>query len=184
MNNEDFSIKAESLAEKMNKITAKITENLDIAEELEVVSADVIEQVKEKSNAISTFQNCTDVTLISEAEAINIQVMTEDFAYGRNILKDQIENTKKILNQLTLNVIGNEEETNAEVISSYAELNKSLTDCMKLFFGSWKDMSAVVIGLDKIKEKIDQGQTINNTVNINTSDSISTVDLIAKLRGK
>jgi hypothetical protein len=69
---------------------------------------------------------------------------------------------------------------------SFAELNKAIADNMKLYIQGYKEISNVLLNLDKIQkaEKDEKPQTINNTLNINSTETISTVDLIKRLTQK
>jgi hypothetical protein len=172
----DFKDKAESLAEKMNKLSEKF----ELADEMTLTGSDIIEFVEEKTESIELFSDD-----ISPTEIINLQNMVDDFKYVRDTLKETTDNGRRVLNSVTLDLLDSEDDKRATLILSFAELNKAVGDNMKLYMQSYKDISTVLLNIDKIKKSVekDSPKTINNTVNVNTIEPISTVDLIKKLRG-
>ena len=83
-------------------------------------------------------------------------------------------------------------ENSAELISAFSELNRTLTENMKLYIMSYKDLSNIILNLNKVKEP---KQITNNHLNISTvnniensdqvpTTAISTADLLEQLRGK
>jgi len=176
----DIKDKSESLAAKMNKLTEKFTENLDTAEEMTIVGDDIVDFVEEKTQ---------DIELYSEnfpaSEVISLTTMVDDFKYVRETLKENTDNGRRVLNSVTLDLLDSDDDKRASLIMSFAELNKSIADNMKLYVSSYKEISNVLLNLDKIrKAQIAEGpQTVNNTLNVNTTEAISTVDLIKKLSG-
>ena len=172
----DFKDKAESLAEKMNKLSEKF----ELADEMTLTGSDIIEFVEEKTESIELFSDD-----ISPTEIINLQNMVDDFKYVRDTLKETNDNLRRVLNSVTLDLLDSEDDKRATLILSFAELNKAVGDNMKLYMQSYKDISTVLLNIDKIKKSVekDSPKTINNTVNVNTIEPISTVDLIKKLRG-
>lgn len=173
--------KAESLSNKMNKITEKFSQNLDTAEELEVTGDDIIEYVQEKTQNIELYSSD-----ISPTELINLQNMVDDFTFVRNTLKENTENGRRVLTSITLDLLDTDDDKRAALIMSFAELNKAIADNMKIYIQSYKDISNVLLNLDKIKkaEKLDGPKTVNNTVNVHTNEIVNTTELIKKLKGE
>jgi hypothetical protein len=171
----DFKDKAESLAEKMNKLSEKF----ELADEMTLTGSDIIEFVEEKTESIELFSDD-----ISATEIINLQNMVDDFKYVRDTLKETTDNGRRVLNSVTLDLLDSEDDKRATLILSFAELNKAVGDNMKLYMQSYKDISTVLLNIDKIKKSAEKDniKTINNTVNVNTIEPISTVDLIKKLK--
>lgn len=178
----DFKDKSESLAQKMNRLTAKFAENIDTAEEMVLTGEDVYEMVEAKTQDIKLYE---ESGLLS-AEIINLQNMVDDFKYVRETLKENTDNGRRVLNAVTLDLLDSDDDKRASLILSFAELNKAIADNMKLYIQGYKEISNVLLNLDKIKkaEKAEAPQTINNTMNINTTETISTVELIKQLRNK
>ena len=172
----DFKDKAESLADKMNKLTAKF----DLSEEMSLTGSDIVDYVEEKTQDIQLFSED-----ISATEIINIQNMIDDFKYVRDALKETTDNGRRVLTSVTLDLLESDGDKRAALIISFAELNKAVTDNMKLYIQSYKEISNTLLNLDKIKknESADP-KTVNNTINVVTSEPISTADLIKKLRNK
>lgn len=179
MDQEAYITKAESLADKMNKITEK----LDLSEDLLVTGDELVEVVQGSTREIELLREEG-----TYADIMNLEIMTEDFKYVRETLKDVTENARKVINSLTLDLLSEEGDARAALIVSFAELSKSITDAQKLYVQSYKDMSTTLLNLDKIKKavKADEGekgpQTVNNNLHVHTTETISTADLLNKMR--
>lgn len=171
----DFSQKADSLAAKMNKIT----EQLDLSEELLVEGSDIVEYVEDKTQDITLYEEK------SYADIMNLQIMTDDFKYVRETLREVTDNARRVQNAITLDLLDTDDDKRAALVVSFAELSKAITDAQKLYVSSYKEMSTTLLNLDKIKkaEKAEGPKTINNTLNVTTAEPISTTDLIQQLRG-
>ena len=158
----------------MNALTAKF----DLAEELVVTGTDIIDCVEEHTQDVELFQDKIDT--------INLQIMVDDFSFVRDTLRETIENGRKVLNSVTLDLLDSEDDKRASLILSFAELNKAVTDSSKLYMGSYKEISNILLNLDKLKKeegKNPKNITTNNTVNINTVEPMNTVDIIKQLQG-
>lgn len=171
-------IKAESLAEKMNKLTEKF----NIAEEILIEGDDIIEYVSEHTTNVELFKE--------DIETINLQLMVDDFAFVRETLKESIDNGRKVLTVITLDLLDTEDDKRASLILSFAELNKAVADNTKLYMQSYREISTVLLNLDKIKKEKEKNKpdVVNNTVNINnlsaeSIEQISTMDIIKRLKG-
>lgn len=169
----DFKDKAESLADKMNRLSEKF----ELAEEMSITGSDIVQYVEDKTEDIELFSSD-----ISPLEIINLQNMVDDFKYVRDTLKETADNGRRVLNSVTLDLLESDGDKRAGLIISFAELNKAVTDNMKLYIQSYKEISNTLLNLDKIKKQ-EAPKTINNTVNVTTVEPISTVDLIKKLKG-
>ena len=177
----DFKDKSQSLAEKMNRLTAKFAENIDTAEELVLTGDDIVEYVEDKTQDIQLYSEQLPV-----AEIINLNNLVSDFQFVRETLRENTENGRRVLNSVTLDLLDTEDDKRASLIMSFAELNKAIADNMKLYIQGYKEISNVLLNLDKINkvEKPEGPQTVNNTLNINSTETISTVDLIKRLTQK
>mgnify|MGYP000662077324 FL=1 len=175
----DFKDKSKSLAEKMNRLTEKFAENMDTAGEMVLTGDDIIEYVEEKTQDIQLYAGAE----LMAAEIINLNNMVEDFKYVRETLKENTDNGRRVLNSITLDLLDSDDEKRASLIMSFAELNTAIANNMKLYMIAYKEISVVLLNLDKIKkaEEPKSPQTINNTLNINATETISTVDLIKRL---
>ena len=177
----DFKEKSESLAEKMNRLTAKFADNIETAEEMVLTGDDIIEYVEEKTQDVQLYSEQLPV-----AEIINLNNLVNDFQFVRETLRENTENGRRVLNSVTLDLLDTEDDKRASLIMSFAELNKAIADNMKLYIQGYKEISNVLLNLDKIQktEKDEKPHTINNTLNINSTETISTVDLIKRLTQK
>jgi hypothetical protein len=175
----DFKDKSQSLAEKMNRLTEKFAGNIDTANEMVLTGDDIIDFVQEKTQDVQLY---TGGELMA-AEIINLNNMVEDFKYVRETLKENTDNGRRVLNSITLDLLDSDDEKRASLIMSFAELNTAIANNMKLYMIAYKEISVVLLNLDKIKkaEEPKNPQTINNTLNINSTETISTVDLIKRL---
>jgi hypothetical protein len=176
----DLTQKSESLAAKMNKLTEKLTENLDVADEMILVGDDVVDFVEQKTQNIELYSEDLPV-----AEIISLNNMVADFKYVRETLRENTDNGRRVLNSITLSLLDSDDDKRASLIMSFAELNRAVADNMKLYIQSYKEISNVLLNLDKIKksEAQDSPTSVTNNLTINSTEAISTVDLIKQLTG-
>lgn len=177
MNKDALDNKAESLANKMNKLTAK----LDLSDELVIQGDDIVEYIEEKTLDVALFTDS------SYADIMNINVMTDDFKYVRDTLKEVTDNARRVQNAITLDLLSTDDDNRASLIVSFAELSRAITDAQKLYVQSYKDMSVTLLNLDKIKkaEKAENPNgNVTNNLHIHNTETVSTVDLIKKLQNK
>ena len=183
----DFSKKAESLANKMNALTERFKENLNISDEMQVTANDLIQDIEVKVEDVNENSDEPDIT-----ELVNLKNLLSDFKYIRETLKSNTENGKQILNSICADIMTKSSElddkttmADAEMVASFAELNKALVDNMKLFIQSYKEISTIIMNLEKIKSGVLTQSPQNNTLNITNIDTdskiISTADLIKEL---
>lgn len=190
----DFTDKANSLAAKMNELTQKF----DLSQEMVISGEDIIEDVKKKTDIIDLSSGTVkiiDAEIEPEfgaalvLEIVNLQAMVEDFEYIRETLKETTDNGRRVLNKVTLDLLDSEDDQRAPLITSFAELNSAVGKNMSLYMDSYKQISNVLVNLDKIikntnsKNPAGTGSIVNNTqVNITSTESISTADLFNKMR--
>ena len=102
----DFTDKANSLANKMNELTAKF----NLSEEMVISGEDIIEDVKKKTDIIDLSSgkvNVVDADMEPEfnsavvLELVNLQAMVEDFQYIRETLKETTDNGRRVLNKVS-----------------------------------------------------------------------------------
>lgn len=188
----DFTDKANSLANKMNELTAKF----NLSEEMVISGEDIIEDVKKKTDIIDLSSGkvkVIDAEIEPEfnsaivLELVNLQAMVEDFQYIRETLKETTDNGRRVLNKVTIDLLDTEEDQRAALITSFAELNSAVGKNMSLYMDSYKQISNVLVNLDKIikntNSRTPTNSVVNNTqVNITSAEQISTADLLNKLR--
>ena len=191
----DFKQKADSVAEKMNKITEKFKANLDTADEMVLTGNDIEEYVEENTKDVELYTEPDEPTL---AQLVNLQNLLADFKYLRETLKENTDNGRKIINDLSVDILKNglsfydpEGGVNpAELVSAFAKLNKALMENMKLYINSYKEMSNIIMNLEKIKNGELGKANVSNSINIsnvNTDDDtqsavVNVAELIKQLR--
>lgn len=185
----DFTDKANALANKLNELTEKF----NLSEEMVLEGEDIIEDVKKKTDIIDlkTSTIKTDLTIEPEfnsslvLELVNLQAMVEDFQYIRETLKETTDNGRRVLEKVTIDLLDSEDEQRASLIMSFAELNSAVGKNMSLYMDSYKQISNVLVNLDKIIKNVNKNSpsVVNNTqVNISSTEPINTAELLNKMR--
>lgn len=173
--------RAEALARKMNNITNKFKENLDIAEDMDVTSNDIIEFVESKTGNLPQTLDET-----SYLELINLNTLLQDFDYIRKTLRENSEQGRNIIKSLGVDITASDPEELAGLITSYAELNKSITDTLKLFIQAYKDISTIITNLEKVKNGFNKTTNNLNITNISENPSgnliATTADIIKQIK--
>lgn len=164
--------RANKLADKMNKITARFKENLDVADEMDVSGNDIIEYAEDKTKDLP--KNLDDASYL---ELINLNTLLKDFDYIRTTLRDNAEQGRSIIKTLGVDISASDPDSLAELITSYAELNKSITDTLKLFVQAYKDISTIITNLEKVKSGFNK--TTNNLNITNISDNSNGLDIVS-----
>ena len=185
----DFTDKANALANKLNELTEKF----NLSEEMVLEGEDIIEDVKKKTDIIDlkTSTIKTDLTIEPEfnsslvLELVNLQAMVEDFQYIRETLKETTDNGRRVLEKVIIDLLDSEDEQRASLIMSFAELNSAVGKNMSLYMDSYKQISNVLVNLDKIIKNVNKNSpsVVNNTqVNISSTEPINTAELLNKMR--
>ena len=177
----NIETRAESLARKMNNITNKFKENLDIAEDMDVTGNDIIEFVENKTKELP--QSLDDTSYL---ELINLNTLLQDFDYIRKTLRENADQGRNIIKSLSIDITASDPEELAELINSYAELNKSITDTLKLFIQAYKDISTIITNLEKVKSGFNKTTNNLNITNIseNPAENLiaTTADIIKQIK--
>ena len=190
----DFTDKANALANKLNKLTEKF----NLSNEMVLSGDDIIEDVKKKTDLIELnsgvpkLNETIDVEIEQEfntslvLELVNLKAMVEDFEYIRETLKETTDNGRRVLNKVTIDLLDSDEDQRASLILSFAELNSAVGKNMSLYMDSYKQISNVLVNLDKIIKNVNKtkpANIVNNTqVNISSTEQISTAELLNKMR--
>ena len=165
----------------MNNITNKFKENLDIAEDMDVTGNDIIEFVENKTKELP--QSLDDTSYL---ELINLNTLLQDFDYIRKTLRENAEQGRNIIKSLSIDITASDPEELAELINSYAELNKSITDTLKLFIQAYKDISTIITNLEKVKSGFNKTTNNLNITNIseNPAENLiaTTADIIKQIK--
>ena len=190
----DFTDKANALANKLNKLTEKF----NLSNEMVLSGDDIIEDVKKKTDLIELnsgvpkLNETIEVEIEQEfntslvLELVNLKAMVEDFEYIRETLKETTDNGRRVLNKVTIDLLDSDDDQRASLILSFAELNSAVGKNMSLYMDSYKQISNVLVNLDKIIKNVNKtkpANIVNNTqVNISSTEQISTAELLNKMR--
>jgi hypothetical protein len=167
----DLINKAESLADSFNKLSEKF----DVIDEL--TSDDIVGFVEEKAQDIVAIADDGNL-----ADVINLTNLVNDFVYIRSTLKETTENARRVLSNITLQLIDADEEKKSSLVMAFAELNRAVGDNLKLYMASYKEVSTIILNLDKVKKSAKHETTYETTNNIMiNTDPISTAEIISKL---
>lgn len=179
----------ESLSNTINRL------NQTFAQAEQVCSDEVVEFLEEKQGVIRSISESSETkdiiidgeVLLSRAQVINLQMMVDDYKEVREVLLETTRNGRKILDNLTLSLMDGDDESRADDISAYSSLVSTINQSVKILASSYKDISSVLLNLDKLDKPSPKNLTINGDVNLNTQNTqnnqiISTTDLIKKLR--
>lgn len=188
--------KFEHLNAKMNRITMELTKNVEISDEI-LTSTEELEsylstsQSKEVSGEL-ILPNETDdpdskrtlapVTEIA-ANVVDVQAMIDDFTYMRRMLRETTENSRRVLQSVTEELIMSDGESRAGLVMAYSELNKAQIESVKLFMQSYKEVSTILVNLTKVNNTGPQTIHTTNVLNIEDKSHISSADIINRLRG-
>ncbi len=165
--------KVHSLSEKMNALSKQ----LDLSDELTETSSDIVSIVEDKTKDIELFKEA-----IPPVEVINLQILVNDFAYIRDTLKEATENGRRVLNILTIDLIESKDiEERAGLVTSFAEMNTTISNSMKIYIISYKEISKALLNIDQYQKQTKSDNA--NKPNINNTFNISTADLMKSLKG-
>lgn len=160
----------ERLQERFNKITDKIAENLDVANDISVKGQDIVEYLENDGPTMP------DGTSDNYLEAFNVGALLQDFAFIRETLRTNANSGKELLGSLTADIEAIEPQDLAELVNSFAELNRSITDNLNMYIRAYKELSNIVINLQKAKnvtgQKTSTSQQVNNTAIVLSSGDI------------
>lgn len=172
---------ADKLAEKLNKISLKFTEQLENAqelivcgEELETSATEVITDVKNLPSQEYRF----NLDLLPQI--LNLENMMSDVKYIRETLQENSQLGRRLLKVISQEL---EFEPNADLLVSYSQLSMTITENMKLFLACYKDISNILINIAKLTREAQKD--INSQIQVNiqnpTSEVLNTADLIKQL---
>ena len=190
--------KFEHLNNKMNKITQELTKNVEISEDILTTTEELESYLVTPKSAPIEGQLITGdsdnadepvskalapVTEIA-ADVVDVQAMIEDFCYMRAMLRETTQNSRRVLESVTEELVLSEGESRALLVSAYSELNKAQIESVKLFMQSYKEISTILVNLTKINQT-NTPHTVHttNVLNIEDQSHISSADIINRLRG-
>lgn len=188
--------KFEHLTSKMNKITQELTKNVEISEDI-LTTTEELESylvtpnptpiegqlITSSESAEPETKALAPVTEIA-ADVVDVQAMIEDFCYMRAMLRETTQNSRRVLESVTEELVLSEGESRALLVSAYSELNKAQIESVKLFMQSYKEISTILVNLTKINQS-NTPHTVHttNVLNIEDQSHISSADIINRLRG-
>ena len=184
--------KFEHLNAKMNRITQELTKNVEISDE-------ILTTTEELENYLTT-PKTVDAELILPgdnpdekrmlarvteiaANVVDVQAMIDDFTYMRSMLRETTENSRRVLQSVTEELIMSDGESRAGLVMAYSELNKAQIESVKLFMQSYKEVSTILVNLTKVNNTGPQTIHTTNVLNIEDKTHISSADIINRLRG-
>lgn len=188
--------KFDSITAKMNKITAELAKNVEAGEEMLVTTAeleDYLTKPKEPepeatllpTNAMANPES-KELAPITEiaANVVDVQAMIDDFCYMRSMLRETTQNSRRVLESVTEELVLSDGESRAQLVMAYSELNKAQIESVKLFMQSYKEVSTILVNLTKV-QKSDSPTTVHttNVLNIEDKAAISAAEVIKRLQG-
>ncbi len=189
--------KFEHLTNKMNKITQELTKNVEISEDILTTTEELESYLVTPKTAPIEGQLITGDSAAEEpvskalapvteiaADVVDVQAMIEDFCYMRAMLRETTQNSRRVLESVTEELVLSEGESRALLVSAYSELNKAQIESVKLFMQSYKEISTILVNLTKINQS-NTPHTVHttNVLNIEDQSHVSTADIINRLRG-
>lgn len=188
--------KFEHLTSKMNKITQELTKNVEISEDILTTTEELESYLVAPNPAPIEGQLITSgesaepetkaLAPVAEiaADVVDVQAMIEDFCYMRAMLRETTQNSRRVLESVTEELVLSEGESRALLVSAYSELNKAQIESVKLFMQSYKEISTILVNLTKINQS-NTPHTVHttNVLNIEDQSHISSADIINRLRG-
>lgn len=188
--------KFEHLNNKMNKITQELTKNVEISEDILTTTEELesylvapksptpIEGQLITANAEEPVSKTLAPVTEIAADVVDVQAMIEDFCYMRAMLRETTQNSRRVLESVTEELVLSEGESRALLVSAYSELNKAQIESVKLFMQSYKEISTILVNLTKINQS-NTPHTVHttNVLNIEDQSHISSADIINRLRG-
>lgn len=174
---------ADKLAEKINKISASFSEQLENAnalivqgDELDSQAAEVIKDVKELPAQEYRF----NLDLLPQI--LNLENMMSDVKYIRETLQENSTLGRRLLKVISQEI---EFEPNAELLASYSQLSATITDNMRLYLSCYRDISHILINIAKLTREAQKEINTQNNIQVNiqtpSSEVLSTADLIKQL---
>lgn len=178
------SSKAELVCNRINKISEKLAQKIENAdelvvcgEELENDAGDVLSEVKSLPVRDDTEYHF-NINLLPQI--LNLENMMGDVRYIRETLKENADLGRKLLKMMAQEL---EFEPDAELLASYSQLSMTITDNMKLFLQCYKDISNILLNISKLTKQ-DAPNTVINNVTIENDKNTkiqSTAELIKQL---
>ena len=161
--------KADTLAKRLNRVASNLAKQCNDAEIMEIQAADIEQYAEAKLPTLPT------------VESVDISLMMDDFAYVRSVLRENTECARAMLEKVSGTMLDEEDNVTPGMLTAFSELNKSITENMKLYVSSYRDLTAA---LSNINASSNSKSNITNNLNIiNSSAEVASVkDIIDKLK--
>lgn len=195
MSDSKYPSKADVLVEKMNRITKKFSEKIEDADDLLVSTSDIeseaeaqIEEIKnsypsEFGTVKTEFENNPEESedkltfnLQIIPEILNLENMVKDVKYIRETLHDTVETGKAMLKTVAGELSF---EMNPEILAAFAQLSGVITENMKLYLQCYKDMSNILININKLVQSQKTAEPEKQIAE--SADIVTTAELIKSL---
>lgn len=173
--------KFEAINNKMNKITKELAKNTDLGEELLSSTKDLAEVIESAKPPKAASNDETDMI----DAVVDVDNMIEDFSYMRAMLRETTQNSKRVLESVTEELMLSEEDNRASLIVAFSELNKAQLEGIKLFMLSYKEISVILSNFAKVRQanaKAENPSTVYTTNVLNMETPLSSADIINRLR--
>lgn len=178
----DTTEKVDAIANKLNKITSSFSTQLENANSLIVMGDELSDQAQEVvQDLTSTTDKRYSFNLDLLPQILNLETMVSDIKYIRGTLKENCDLGKRLLITMAQEL---EFEPNAELLASYSELSKTITENMKLYLNCYKDVSTILINISKLaqSQNTQTKNVVNNNITIESQGKIqNTAELIKQL---
>lgn len=184
--------KFEHLNAKMNRITQELTKNVEISDEILTTTEELENYLTAPKTVdaelILSGDNPDEKRMLAPvteiaANVVDVQAMIDDFTYMRSMLRETTENSRRVLQSVTEELIMSDGESRAGLVMAYSELNKAQIESVKLFMQSYKEVSTILVNLTKVNNTGPQTIHTTNVLNIEDKSHISSADIINRLRG-
>lgn len=197
--------KFEAVNNKMNRITAELLKNTELSEDMLTSTEELAEVLTTVNTKKTPQENATDYfgsnsvqtltkpkpaepsdnelipVIEMAAEIVDVEAMISDFSYMRSMLRETTENSRRVLESVTEELVLAERESRAGLVMAFSELNKSQMEGIKLFMQSYKEVSTILVNFSKLqKENKPNNVYTTNVLNLESSN-VSSADIINRL---
>ena len=167
-----------ALTAKFNKISEKISKDLDIVEDISVKGNDIIDYVQ--SDVLPEMEKHPE----NYREVFDLTTLLQDFNFIRETLRENVTCGKNLLVSVAADAKCMESAEMAQLVDSFADLNRSITDNLKLYVQAYKDLSNIVINMER-----SQAQTVGTSADSSQGANklelvIDTKSILENLRNK
>lgn len=174
--------------QRVDSILDRINSLNNVFEQAEKVCAEeIVEFVDSKQKEVQLYSE--EPKGVDATKVIELEFLVSDFKFTRETLKETVENGRKVIQIVTLELLDDDSDNRASLITSFAELVSSVNQSVKLLSQTYKDIAAVLESIEKTrKSQLSGPKQTGGTVNIDkmviTTEASSTADIIARLREK